>query len=59
MLHRVDCEKVTDDSWKVVLSSVGTIAQEQGLLFDCLIDLCFFELTVTIYESRRLTSRKA
>jgi hypothetical protein len=35
------------------------VVQEQGLLFDCLIELCSFELIVTIYELRRLTSRKA
>jgi len=35
------------------------VVPEQGLLFDCLIELRSFEVTATIYESRRLTSRKA
>jgi len=30
MLHRVDCEKVTEDSWKVVLSSDGTSSPRTG-----------------------------
>jgi hypothetical protein len=30
MLHRVDCEKVTEDSWKLVLSSDGTSSPRTG-----------------------------
>jgi hypothetical protein len=55
MLHRVDCETVTD------VSKEGTAvilrykqSKNGGLFFDCLIEVCSFELSVTIEKLKGL-----